>query len=1044
MRVCSRILFLFFLILSLKAVCKDNTNVLLLNSYHKGFEWTDNITRGIEDALKDTTVELHVEYMDTKRYFDSTYQHLLLKLLHHKHKTNNYKLILTSDNNAFNFIQKYRDSIYGNIPVVFTGLNYVQKNELLGFTNYTGINEKANIKDNILLIKNLHPYCDSIYIIVDNTTTGKRLQNEVNIIKNQMPDINIGIMTDLTIDELVYKLNNVGNNNIVLFTLFFRDKNNQFLEYDDGAQLVCKSTSVPVYGTWTFSLGHGIIGGFLTDGHEQGLLAGKKALEILNGIPANKIPIEMDPPSKPLFDYNQLNKYKIDIKKLPANSTIKFRPPGFYEKNKNLIRNLLFIIGFLFSTIFILLYAMRIINNARKQHLNSKAQLKTIIDSIPSLVFVNNAEGKFLLANKAVSELFTPQIKNIEGKYIFDLYRDEKIIKRIKKQNTKVLSYPDKKHLYENYYPDTNGKNRWFRTIKIACPQELFGEPAILAASLDVTQIKDTEQALKHAKKFAENLLETANTLIIGLDTNANIRTFNRFAEELTGYKKAEVMGKNWFDIFIQSDQKDRIPKVFTNVLREMPAVSQYENEIITKNGNIQLINWNNSVIKNDQNEITGILSIGVDITERNKAENEIKKSENKFKSIFDNSPLGILYYNYKGIILDCNETFVSIIGSTKEKLLGINMLKQLPDQKLVRELENSLNEGLGIYEDYYKSITADKTTPVKGTFKGIKDSSGKITGGIGIIEDITHHKNAENKILAANEKLKTTNDELVTTTNALTKSNLELSEALIEAKKSKELELANKLLTKQAEELNLTINKLKETQTQLIQAEKLASIGVLTSGIAHEINNPLNFIQGGKTAIELHLFDNLPEQQHHFAPFIEMIDTGIQRATNIVQSLSHFNRKTDSYDEVLFLHKIIDNCLTMLENRIKYKVDIKKDYTTRAFTLKGNEGKMHQVFLNVLANAEQAIKDNGEIFIKTTLKSNDILVHITDTGCGIKKDDIQKIGEPFFTTKKAGEGTGLGLSITKNIIKDHNGSFKIESELNHGTTITIKLPVNK
>lgn len=1039
------LLFFSLFVMTPNAIAEEKpSNILLLNSYHKGFVWTDDITHGIEVSLKDEPIELHVEYMDTKRQFDTIYQGLLLKLLQHKHKKHQYKLIVTSDNNAFEFVKSHRDSLFGNIPVVFTGVNYVGNTELSGFSNVTGINEKANIKDNVLLIKKLHPDCDTIKIIVDNTTTGKRLQKQVLSFREQLgSDVSIKLVYDLTIDELTKQLKKEPQGNIVLFTLFFRDKENRFIEYDEGAKLVCKNSSVPVYGTWTFSLGYGIVGGYLTNGYDQGILAGQQVLQIINGVDINSIPIEMNPPSSSMYDYRELEKNGISISDLPVNSMVKYKPPTFFQKYKNGLRNLFYIIGFLVSTVVILLYAIQKVDSARKDHLNSKAQLRTIIDSIPSLVFINNIEGKFLLANKAVSRLFSPNINIVEGKSIADLFPNKDILERIHTQNQEVLNFPNNIHVSENSYPTNNNKAQWFRTVKIACPPNLFGEPAILGASVDITQLKETEDALKKAKKFAENLLETANTLIIGLDIHANIKTFNRYAEELTGYTKHEVLDKNWFETFIPINDKSVIPKVFKDVLNGMPEVSQVENQIKTKNGKLRLINWNNSLIKTENGIIEGVLSIGVDTTERSFAENEIKKSENKFKSIFKNSPLGIIYYDSKGVILDCNETFIKLIGSSKEQLLGLNMVN-LPDKRLVDTVQTSLHKGLGMYEDYYKSTTANKVTPVKGTFKGIKDANGNITGGIGIIEDITQQKNAENEIILTNEKLQAANTELVKTANALQQSNKELSQALVEAKKSKELEIANKLLIKQKEELNITLNKLKETQTQLIQAEKLASIGVLTSGIAHEINNPLNFIQGGKTAIELHLFDNMPEHTESFSPFIEMIDTGINRASKIVQSLSHFNRKTDSYDEVLFLHKIIDNCLTMLENKLKYKVEVKKQYACEKFNLKGNEGKMHQVFLNILTNAEQAIEKNGQISIVTKLTNKHITIQVNDSGNGISKDNLARIGEPFFTTKKAGEGTGLGLSITKSIIKDHNGTFKIESEINQGTTVTIKLPVNK
>jgi len=138
-------------------------------------------------------------------------------------------------------------------------------------------------------------------------------------------------------------------------------------------------------------------------------------------------------------------------------------------------------------------------------------------------------------------------------------------------------------------------------------------------------QLIVSENSLKIEKEFSENLLETANTFIVVLDTNANITLFNKFAEELTGFKKKDVLGKNWFDLFIPKRNGAVIPKVFQDVLKEMPGVSSYENPIICNDGSERLISWRNTVLKDETGKISGILSIGIDITERKQAEERLK-----------------------------------------------------------------------------------------------------------------------------------------------------------------------------------------------------------------------------------------------------------------------------------------------------------------------------------------------------------------------------------------------------------------------------------
>jgi len=243
-------------------------------------------------------------------------------------------------------------------------------------------------------------------------------------------------------------------------------------------------------------------------------------------------------------------------------------------------------------------------------------------------------------------------------------------------------------------------------------------------------------------------------------------------------------------------------------------------------------------------------------------------------------------------------------------------------------------------------------------------------------------------------------------------------------------------------EKLKLTVEELKTTQQHLIQSEKLASLGTLASGVAHEINNPLNFIQGGIAFIENYIKDNFPERLEEVQPVINGINTGVKRTADIVKSLSHYNRSDTLPLSICNLHEIIDDCLIMLRNQYKNRIEVLKQYTVKQHTILGKEGKLHQAFLNVLANACQAIKDKGSISIITNLINDEFQITITDSGQGISKENIKKIFDPFFTTKDPGRGIGLGLSITYNIIEEHKGTIEFESQIEEGTKVTIKLPL--
>lgn len=169
-------------------------------------------------------------------------------------------------------------------------------------------------------------------------------------------------------------------------------------------------------------------------------------------------------------------------------------------------------------------------------------------------------------------------------------------------------------------------------------------------------------------------------------------------------------------------------------------------------------------------------------------------------------------------------------------------------------------------------------------------------------------------------------------------------------------------------------------------------------------------------------------------------IDLGVEKILNITRSLGSFSSTSDKLDSTVHLNKILDETLIILEHELRGRIKVIRRYESQDTYVVGNEGKLYQVFSNLVLNSIHAIEGKGEIIISTQVIGDDILISINDTGKGISEEVRKKIFDPFFTTKEQGKGTGLGLSIVYNIIKELNGDIEIDSAVDNGTTVKIKL----
>jgi len=280
-------------------------------------------------------------------------------------------------------------------------------------------------------------------------------------------------------------------------------------------------------------------------------------------------------------------------------------------------------------------------------------------------------------------------------------------------------------------------------------------------------------------------------------------------------------------------------------------------------------------------------------------------------------------------------------------------------------------------------------------------------------------------------------------------------------------------LLIRRAIEKQQSAAELQASQLQMFQSEKMASIGQLAAGVAHEINNPMGFILSNlstlakytermidflqaqsellKSQFESDKLAELEEKRKQIkldyivSDIPQLISEsleGAKRVKNIVQDLKTFSRRDEKEWKFADINNCLESTLNVVWNEVKYKAELIKSYGDLP-PLKCNPGQLNQVFMNLLVNAAQAMETRGTITLKSWHDQGCIHVLISDTGCGIPDEAKDRIFEPFFTTKEVGKGTGLGLSISYDIVKKHDGRIAVESKPGHGSTFTVILPCN-
>ncbi|WP_421879206.1 PAS domain S-box protein [Marinoscillum sp.] len=652
--------------------------------------------------------------------------------------------------------------------------------------------------------------------------------------------------------------------------------------------------------------------------------------------------------------------------------------------------------------------------------MESEERNRYFLNNSQEVVCTHDMRGNYKMVSPSVTRILGYDPQEMIGKHPYDfthpkdkdILREGAWVRLMRGEHPENIQYRARKK---------DGKYIWMDSYTDIVRDQQGHIVSLTTASREITAIKKIEIELRKSEERFRGIADNLPGVIYLCHNDANYSMIylNDAVEELTGYpKEAFLNGDVSFVDLYHPDDKERIFKRVDQALEGRKHFRiTYRLKNIQKEGYVWVEEYGHGIFEEDQ--LVTIEGVLLNITQKIEDQKRLEQSEANLKSIFESTTSIIALFDEVKNLVEFNSSFREYVsaGENFELLPGPSFWDNI-DQEKAKEFKAYQDRAL---KGEKFSVTTNYITPYAELFFLVNYNpiytNKRITGVSVFIQDITELTESQKQLESYAEKLE-----------------------LLVKERTVELETKNEELIKGNEQLEAALNELQSAQNQLIHAEKMASLGVLSSGIAHEINNPLNFVKNGSVA----LFDHIRSMQGYnkelFEPYFELISEGVERVANIIRSLSHFSRQVKSMEENCNLSEIIENCLVILQNKLKDRIHVDKNLNEDLIVI-GNEGKLHQAILNILSNAEQAIDQEGTISIHLFKSGTLAVVEIEDDGAGIPPEHLSKISDPFFTTKPPGVGTGLGLFITYSIIDEHEGKVQVFSELKKGTKIRIELP---
>jgi PAS domain S-box-containing protein len=624
---------------------------------------------------------------------------------------------------------------------------------------------------------------------------------------------------------------------------------------------------------------------------------------------------------------------------------------------------------------------------------------------------------------------------------------------------------------------------------------------------VDISDRKETERSLVDSEQKWRHILVRTPQIGVSLDRRGRIIFANKHLLTLTGWREEEVIGRDWFDTFLPESGRDEVRNIFDTVMsqKDTSGFSNYENEIVARDGELLNVAWSNVLTKDVRGNVVDVTCLGVDLTERRRSEEALKKSEAHMKSIFSAAPTGIGVIENR-VFLQVNEKFCEMTGYSQDELLGRSSRLIYPSneefEKVGREKYAQIRKrGTGTVETVFRrkdgelinvrlsstpidlndlsagvTFTALDITDIKKTTAALEKSELQYRTMMETIKDPVYICSEDYRVQYMNhamierigedgtgefcykalhdfdEKCPWCRKEKILQGESSIKD-------IVSPKDKRSFSVSSTILNKD-DGSRSSISVLRDTtdfkrlQERLQQAQKMESIGNVAGGIAHDFNNILFPILG---LSEL-LLEDLSPQSMEYRNVQQILKSG-ERGRALINQILAFSRQSEHQMVPVRVQQVVGEALTLCRSTIPANIEISQSIQGSCGFVMADPTQLHQITMNLMTNAYHAVEQQGGgISVRLedrALASSDlkalslkpgkyVVLSVSDTGHGIAPSVMDKIFDPYFTTKQKDKGTGLGLSVVFGIVKEHGGEIEVRSEVEKGTTFNVYLPLLK